>query len=83
MDERGKLTRLDYLVRFYSALAVVPDYYGYSDWLEIETVIYNDLVEEAKGRAIDKPVSAGKAVLDMLKEEHNRVIKVRKERPKK
>ena len=83
MNEGGRLTRLDYLVRFYSALAVVPDYYGYSDWLEIETVIYNDLVEEAKSKAIDKPVSAGKVVLDMLKEEHNRVIKVRKERAKK
>ena len=83
MNERGRLTRLDYLVRFYSALAVVPDYYGYSDWLEIETVIYNDLVENVKGEAIDRPEGVGKAVLDMLKEEHNRVIKVREERAKK
>jgi len=78
MNKGGRLARLDYLVRFYSALGVVPGYYNYSDWLEIETLIYNDLVEEVKSRARDRPVSAGKVVLDMLKEEHKRVIKGRK-----
>jgi len=45
MNKGGKLTRIDYLVRFYSALALIPDYYDYSDWLEIETLIYYDLLE--------------------------------------
>ena len=82
MDESTKLTRANYLVKYYSALALIPDFYNYGDWGAVEAEIWEGLIEEAR-RSPDERVGALEVVVDLLDQEHQRAVKAKIEENRK